>query len=235
MIENKENLEKTEIEDKNKEEKQEDKNNNENKEKESTEKIDEEDSAKNEAERKDNKDKNLEKHEQSKENSQNNNSTNPTKTNDDNVSPLDSLIISKVKSLNNSDNNKDLLEELNQIFTPILVMQSLEGNMADKINEAFSEASVLMEKNIIKFDDETRMAQLISICALLIARKKNSEKYQAYQKAATIKNKMKIEIQKDEYDEAKALAQKYLVNVSTTNNSSVARDAANNLLPETQH
>ena len=136
---------------------------------------------------------------------------------------------------NNSDSNKDLLEELNQIFTPILVMQSLEGNMADKINEAFSEASVLMEKNIIKFDDETRMAQLISICALLIARKKNSEKYQAYQKAATIKNKMKIEIQKDEYDEAKALAQKYLVNVSTTNNSSVARDAANNLLPETQH
>ena len=108
MIENKENLEKTEIEDKNKEEKQEDKNNNENKEKESTEKIDEEDSAKNEAERKDNKDKNLEKHEQSKENSQNNNSTNPTKTNDDNVSPLDSLIISKVKSLKNSDNNKQL-------------------------------------------------------------------------------------------------------------------------------
>ena len=44
----------------------------------------------------------------SEENSQNINSTNPTKTNDDNVSPLDSLIISKVKSLNNSDNNKQL-------------------------------------------------------------------------------------------------------------------------------
>jgi hypothetical protein len=92
-----------------------------------------------------------------------------------------------------------------------------------------------MEKNIIKFDDETRMAQLIAVCALLIARKKNSEKYQTYQKAATIKNKMKLEIQKDEYDAAKTLAQKYLVNVSTTNNSSVARDAANKLLPETQH
>lgn len=135
----------------------------------------------------------------------------------------------------NDNNDDELLKELNQIFTPILVMQGIEGDMSDKINEAFSEASVLMEKNIIKFDDETRMAQLISICALLIARKKNSEKYQMYQKAATIKNQMKIEIQKDEYDAAKALAQKYLVNVSTTNNSSVARDAANDLLPQTQH
>jgi hypothetical protein len=129
----------------------------------------------------------------------------------------------------------ELLNELNQIFTPILVMQGFEGSIADQINEAFSEASVLTEKNIISFDNETRMAQLISICALLIAKQKNSEKYQMYKKAAVIKNKMKLDIQKDEYDAAQALAQKFLVKVATTNNSSVARYAANELLPETQH
>ena len=129
----------------------------------------------------------------------------------------------------------DLLNELNQIFTPILVMQGFEGDIADQINEAFSEASILMEKNIISFDNKTRMAQLISICALLIAKQKNSEKFQMYKKAAVIKNKMKLDIQKDEYDAAQALAQKFLVKVSTTNNSSVARNAANELLPETQH
>lgn len=132
-------------------------------------------------------------------------------------------------------NEDELLAKLNQIFTPILVTQGLEGNIADKIQEAFSEASVLMERNIIKFDDATRMAQLISVCALLISQQKNTEKFKMYAKAAAIRNQMKLEIQKDEYDAAKALAQKFLVKVSTTNNSSFARDAATSLLPETQH
>lgn len=131
--------------------------------------------------------------------------------------------------------NSDLLDQLNQIFTPILVMQGFEGDMSDQIKEAFSEASVLLEKNIIKFDEQARMAQLIAVCSLLIAKKKNSPKYQMYEKAATIRNQMKLEIQKDEYNEAKVLAQQYLVKIATTNNSSVARDAANDLLPETQH
>lgn len=133
------------------------------------------------------------------------------------------------------DSEKELLDQLNQIFTPILVMQKYEGDMSDKIQESLSEASVLTEQNLIKWDDATRMAQLISTCALLIARQKNTEKYQMYQKAATIRNKMKLDIQKDEYEAAKDLAQKFLVKVSTTNNSSVARDAATDLLPETQH
>lgn len=128
-----------------------------------------------------------------------------------------------------------LLAKLNEIFTPILVMQGFEGDISDKIQEAFSEASVLMERNIINFDDATRMAQLISVCSLLISNQKNTEKFQMYTKAAAVRNKMKLEIQKDEYEEAKALAQKFLVMVSTTNNSSFARDAATSLLPETQH
>lgn len=136
---------------------------------------------------------------------------------------------------NTNIDDDSLLEELNQIFTPILVMQGFEGSIADRINEAFSEASVLMERNIISFDNKSRMAQLIAICALLISRQKNTEEYQMYKKAAVIKNKMKLDIQKKEYDAAQALAQKFLVKVATTNNSSVARDAANSLLPETQH
>ena len=138
-------------------------------------------------------------------------------------------------NINNEDSENELLDQLNQIFTPILVMQNFENDVPSKIQEAMSEASILTEKNIIKFDDATRMSQLISVCALLLSKQKNSEKFQMYQKAATIRNQMKIEIQKEEYEAAKALAQKYLVKVSTTNNSSVARDAANNLLPETQH
>lgn len=136
---------------------------------------------------------------------------------------------------NDEDREKQLLDELNQIFTPILVMQGFEGDMSDQIREAFEEASVLTEKNIIKFDDATRMAQLISVCALLIEKQKNTPEYQTYQKAATIRNQTKINIEKKNYDEAKALAQKYLVKVSTTNNSSIARSSATDLLPETQH
>ena len=131
--------------------------------------------------------------------------------------------------------DEELLNDLNEIFTPILVMQGFEGNVTAKIQEAFSESSVLLEKNIIQFDNSTKMAQLISVCALLIARQKNTQNYQMYKKAAEIRKAMKINIQKDEYAAAQALAQKFLVKVSTTNNSSVARQAANELLPETQH
>lgn len=111
MIENNENLERTEIEDKNKEEeKKADENNNGNIEKESIEKIDEEEKAKNKTEKKDNnEDKNLEKNDENIKNTQKDNSSkDKTKTNEDNISSLDSLIISKVKSLNNDNNNKQL-------------------------------------------------------------------------------------------------------------------------------
>jgi len=56
-----------------------------------------------------------------------------------------------------------------------------------------------------------------------------------FKKASEIRNNMKLQIQKNEYAAAQALAQKFLVKVSTTNNSSVARNAANDLLPETNH
>jgi hypothetical protein len=134
-----------------------------------------------------------------------------------------------------SGTEDDLLNSLNQIFTPILVMQGFEGDITSKIQEAFSESCVLLENNIIQFDNSTKMAQLVSVCALLIARQKNTTQYQIYKKAAETRKAMKLDIQKSEYVAAQALAQKFLVKVSTTNNSVVARQAANELLPETQH
>ena len=130
---------------------------------------------------------------------------------------------------------QELLETLNEIFTPILVMQGIEGSISEQVMEACSEDNVLLERNVIKFDDSSRMAQLTSVCALLIARQKNSEQYRMYKEAAQIRNSMKLAIQKAEFEAAKALATQYLVKVSTTSNSSVARNAAQNLLPQTQH
>ncbi len=127
----------------------------------------------------------------------------------------------------------ELLDALNQIFTPILVMQGFEGDVIEKIHESCSEANVLMERNIISFDNNSRMAQLLSVCALLIARQKNSPKYQMYKKAMEIAKSTKLEIQKTEYAAAQALAQKFLVKVSTTNGSTVARKSAQDLLPMT--
>lgn len=134
-----------------------------------------------------------------------------------------------------SDDMSDLLAKLDQLFTPILVMQKMEQSIADESNNELAESGTLTEKTMINFDDADRMAQLQSVCALLLAQKKNTENWQMFKKAAAIKNQSKINIQKEEYEEAKQLAQQYLIKVSTTNNSAVARDAAKELLPQTQH
>lgn len=132
-------------------------------------------------------------------------------------------------------NEDEAIEELNKIFTPVLVMQNFEKDIADKTMAEMESADVLTERSIIQFDDETRMAQLIAVCAKIIAKQKDTEAWQMYKKAAVLKKKAGLEIQKQEYNDAKTLAQKYLVSVSTTNPSSVVRDAATDLLPQTQH
>jgi hypothetical protein len=129
----------------------------------------------------------------------------------------------------------DLLKTLNEIFTPILVTQQIEGDISDQVNEAVSKDNILLERNIIKFDDTSRMSQLISVCAQLIHRQKGTEQYKMFKEAAQVRNRMKLEMQKSEFEAARALATKYLIHVSNTNNSSVARKAATNMIPLTQH
>ena len=152
-----------------------------------------------------------------------------------NADPMNSTIPDEAPSMDNVDDKTAVIEELNKIFTPILVMQGFESEVSDQIKEAFEQAEVLTERNIIKFDDQTRMSQLIATCALLLHKQRNTPKFQAYQKAAIIKNKERLDMIKDSYEEAKAIAQDYLVKVHTSNESPVARNAAHDLLPETQH
>ena len=128
---------------------------------------------------------------------------------------------------------ESLLGELRRLFTPVLVTQSYEKEIADKANSELAESDSLTEKTVISFDNEARMSQLIAVCAQLIARQKNTELWQLYTKAKAIAKQAKIDIQKAEYEDAKILAQKYLVDVSTNNASSVARDAAKELIPLT--
>lgn len=136
---------------------------------------------------------------------------------------------------NDGDIENKVIEQLNTLFTPVLVMQSFETQINDQIKESFEQANVLTERNIIKFDDQTRMSQLISTAAILLNKERQTPEYKAYEQATMIKNKSKIEMTKKDYDEAKSIVQKYLVKVSTTNNSADARNAATDLLPETQH
>ncbi len=141
---------------------------------------------------------------------------------------------SEINPSNSYDETK-AMEELSRIFTPVLVMQDFEKDIADKSMAELESADVLTERTIIQFDDETRMSQLIAVCAKIIAKQKNTEAWQMFKKASVIKKEAALNMQKEEYDDAKILAQKYLVAVSTTNPSSVARNAATELLPQTQH
>ena len=122
-----------------------------------------------------------------------------------------------------------LIEELNAIYTPIMVTQELDDNVGSRVMEACSADNVLVENNIIQFDDDTRKAQLVSLCALLIARQNDSEKYQAYKQASEVRKTMKLDIQRENHAAAVALANKYLAHVAASSQSSVVRKAAQDL------
>lgn len=132
-------------------------------------------------------------------------------------------------------NEEEALKELSALFTPTLVMQNYEKEIADKSLGEVESAGALTERTVIKFDDEARMAQLIAVAARIIAKQKDTEAWKLYKQASILKKKADLDLQKQEYDDAKALAQKYLMQVSTTNPSSVARQAADELLPQTRH
>ena len=87
------------------------------------------------------------------------------------------------------DCEKDLIDELNKIFTPVLVMQNYEKEISDKTQSEMESAKVLNERTIIKFDDESRMSQLIAVCAKLIAKQKNTKAWQMFKQAADLKKK----------------------------------------------
>ena len=131
------------------------------------------------------------------------------------------------------NDNSAIFDELDKLYTPILIMQGYETSVED-VKESMQEAGVLTERNVIKFDNDHRLAQLIYTCALLLQKQKNTKNFQMFVKASKIRREAALNMQKDEAEAAKELAQKYLVHVSTMNPNSAARDAALKLLPTTQ-
>lgn len=160
-------------------------------------------------------------------------------------SPIEDEDSSDDESLNDSseygisDNNiddSDLIAELKKIYTPVLIMQNYQTeSCTNKIHESLSRSGLLTESNVMKFDNETKRSQLLSVCALLIARKKNTSEYQAFKKAAKLQKEMKLAIQKNEAGAAKALAQKFLTQMSGDSDNEDAKEAALKMLSSIQH
>jgi hypothetical protein len=125
-------------------------------------------------------------------------------------------------------NDGELLKILNDIYTGVMITQEIEGDLSSRITEAYanSKDSVVMERNIFKFDKSTRMAQLISICEKLKARQKNTEAWQSFVEGSRIRKESAMRMHEEENAGAVALAHKYLDQVSANSTSSVARNAA---------
>ena len=95
----------------------------------------------------------------------------------------------------------ELFDQLNQLFLPAIRMQDAEQPVQE---------SVIMEKNMFQLDDATKTAHLLSLCAMLIARAKNTDDYQKFIRASNERRDAKLSIQQEEGAEAKELATKYL-------------------------
>lgn len=119
---------------------------------------------------------------------------------------------------------EELFAQLNKIFLPVVRMQDAE--------EPVQESTVVMEKNVFRLDDASKVAQLLSLCAMLIARAKDTEAYKTYIRASEERRNAKIDIQNAEASEARALAAKYLNTLSANNDDEGARAVGVSLLKE---
>lgn len=119
---------------------------------------------------------------------------------------------------------EELFAQLNKIFLPVVRMQDAE--------EPVQESTVVMEKNVFRLDDASKVAQLLSLCAMLIARAKDTEAYKTYIRASEERRNAKIDIQNAEASEARALAAKYLNTLSANDDDEGARAVGVSLLKE---
>ena len=119
---------------------------------------------------------------------------------------------------------EELFAQLNELFLPVVRMQDAE--------EPVHESTVVMEKNVFRLDDASKVAQLLSLCCMLIARAKDTEAYKTYIRASEERRNAKIDIQNAEASEARALAAKYLNTLSANNDDEGARAVGVSLLKE---
>lgn len=133
--------------------------------------------------------------------------------------------------LDSNDVNIDgVMDELKQMYTPILIMNNFNESDAQQMQESMSNARVLTEANMLKFEPDTQAKQLISVTALLIARSKKSEKYDAFVKAYKLVKKLKAEILREEESSAKELARKFLQETIDSNSNEDATASAQKLI-----
>lgn len=118
----------------------------------------------------------------------------------------------------------ELFAQLNKLFLPVVRMQDAE--------QPVQESTVVMEKNVFRLDDASKVAQLLSLCAMLIARAKDTEAYKTYIRASEERRNAKIDIQNAEASEARALAAKYLNTLSANDDDEGARAVGVSLLKE---
>lgn len=129
-------------------------------------------------------------------------------------------------------NTDEIFEQLNTIYTPILAAQAIDPEAADRVQEACSADNVLTESGVVKLDPDTRRAQLVSLCAMLLARQADSPDYKAYKEASLARKNLKLKIQRDNLAVATEVANEYLKNISATSSSADIRRAASTLLAE---
>ena len=119
---------------------------------------------------------------------------------------------------------EELFAQLNKLFLPVVRMQDAE--------QPVQESTVVMEKNVFRLDDASKVAQLLSLCAMLIARAKDTEAYKTYIRASEERRNAKIDIQNAEASEARALAAKYLNTLSANDDDEGTRAVGVSLLKE---
>ena len=122
------------------------------------------------------------------------------------------------------------LEELNRLYTPVLVRRQIEKNITTDTKLSLAESGQFTERSSVGFDKTANYDQLVAVAARVLQKQKNTENWQAFQKASQAKHQADINMQEEEGAEAAALAKEYLVNVSNSNNSPSARDAAIEML-----
>ena len=114
---------------------------------------------------------------------------------------------------------EELFAQLNKLFLPVVRMQDAE--------EPVQESTVVMEKNEVLLELSN-----VFVCAMLIARAKDTEAYKTYIRASEERRNAKIDIQNAEASEARALAAKYLNTLSANNDDEGARAVGVSLLKE---
>ncbi len=138
--------------------------------------------------------------------------------------PLEEPVEDDATEIEPNVSEEELFAQLNKLFLPVVRMQDAE--------QPVQESTVVMEKNVFRLDDASKVAQLLSLCAMLIARAKDTEAYKTYIRASEERRNAKIDIQNAEASEARALAAKYLNTLSANDDDEGARAVGVSLLKE---